>query len=123
MDAFEPGDRVVAIDTDISRMIHPPQRKKGPEFHYPDGVLRKDVVYHVATVKWVPAGQGLFITGLRGFWRDREIAWGAVRFRKLDSLRGYVPIKESLKQPCVEKLPAMTHAGGIREEITQGASL
>lgn len=99
MEIFEPGDRVVAVDTDTSRMIHPAGRGT-EDFVNPDGPLRSDVVYHVAAVKWVPAGQGLFITGNRSYYGKHEIAWGAVRFRKLDSLKGHALLKE--KHPIEE---------------------
>lgn len=99
MEVFEPGDRVVAIDTDMSRMVHPAGRGT-TDFKYPDGLLRKDVIYHVAAIKWVPAGQGLYLKGLRSFRGDREVAWGAVRFRKFDSLRGHMPAVG--KQPRLE---------------------
>ena len=100
METFAPGDRVVAINTDISRPIVDPTDSPASAFSFPDGALRADVVYHVAAVRTLPAsGQGLFITGLRVLLRDRPISWNASRFRKVDSLKGHTPQKRRRQQP------------------------
>ena len=65
----------------------------------PDGVLRQDVVYHVAAVPSANSGLGLLITGLRVFYLQKEIPWNSSRFRKVDSLKGHVPIKRRKREP------------------------
>jgi hypothetical protein len=43
--------------------------------------------------------QAIFITGTRVFLGDEEIPWDASRFRKVDCLKGHVPVKRRKKQP------------------------
>jgi hypothetical protein len=50
METFLPGDRVVAINTDLSGLICGPSQPALHPFRFPDGPLRQDVVYHVAAV-------------------------------------------------------------------------
>jgi hypothetical protein len=54
------------------------------------------VVYHVAAVRKIVTGQGIFITGLRAFWLDCEIPWNDSRFRKVDSLKDRTLVKRKL---------------------------
>jgi hypothetical protein len=89
---FSVGDKVVAINTDMSRALLP-GGSKIEEYRFPDGVLRNDVVYNVAAVCKIGTGQGVFITGLRVFCLDLEISWYASRFRKVDSLKSQPPMK------------------------------
>jgi hypothetical protein len=49
METFAPGDRVVAINTDMSGPICGPTNPELHPFLFPDGPLRKDVIYHVAS--------------------------------------------------------------------------
>lgn len=112
MERFEPGDRVVAVNADCSCACMPPN-VENPVFDLPDGPLRRDVVYHVEkVVSLVGGGQGLYLTGIRVCWENREISFHWSRFRKVDSLKGYVPQKQeqAIKQPnrkpvCVATRP------------------
>lgn len=98
MEIFAPGDRVVAINTDVSFPIRPVGRLR--EIHLPDGSLRKNTVYHVERVKLTSDGlQGLFITGLPALYGDSEIAWHSCRFRKVDFLSGHAANKLRSKEP------------------------
>jgi hypothetical protein len=64
METFAPGDRVVAINTDISAPIYSTIMQ--PAYVLPDGPLRENTIYHVEGVKYTSDGhQGVFITGLR----------------------------------------------------------
>lgn len=93
-ETFEPGDRVVAVNADYSYACRPPN-VENPVFRLPDRPLRRDVVYHVEGVEnLVGAGQGLFLTGIRVNWENREISFHWSLFRKVDSLKGHVPLKE-----------------------------
>jgi hypothetical protein len=107
METFAPGDRVVAINTDMSGPIHPDGDRSRHPFLFPDGPLRKDVVYHVEAVRCLNSGghQGLFITGLRVTWGNQDIPWDASRFRKVDTLRDHAPKKRRRKQPAPSKQP------------------
>ena len=87
MEIFAPGDRVVAINIDVSVALRPLGISK--EIRLPDGTLRKNTVYHVERVKLTSDGlQGLFITGLPAFYGASVIAWHGSRFRKVDFLSG-----------------------------------
>ncbi len=100
METFAPGDRVVAINTDMSGPICGPANPELHPFRFPDGPLRKDVIYHVATTSQSKDGnQGLYITGLRVFWGSTQIPWNSTRFRKVDTLRDHAPKKRRRKQP------------------------
>lgn len=100
METFAPGDRVVAINTDMSGPICGPANPELHPFLFPDGPLRKDVIYHVASVSVSKDGnQGLYLTGMCVFWGPREIPWNSSRFRKVDSLKDHVPKKRRRKQP------------------------
>ncbi len=100
METFAPGDRVVAINTDMSGPINDPSASPMSAFSFPDGPLRKDVVYHVRTVQALTTGgQGVFITGLRVTLHKRPIPWDSSRFRKVDSLRDHAPKKRRRKHP------------------------
>lgn len=101
MEIFKPGDRVVAINTDLSAPICPPSNPERHPFQFLDGPLRKDVVYHVESVRTkAQAHPGLFLTGCRVMWGNIEIPWHPSRFRKVLSLRDHVPKKRRRKQPA-----------------------
>lgn len=106
MERFAAGDKVIAINTDMSRAMHPAENSTAAEYWFPDGVLSSDVVYHVAAVREMSHGQGVFITGLRVYWLNSLIPWSSCRFRKVGSLKEHVAKKKSRKQPRVEKMPA-----------------
>jgi len=94
MKTFAPGDRVVAINTDIGLPLFKVDTNLLGTFDFPDGALRSDVIYHVRGVENGQGGkQGLFISGMRVLWFNEEIPWSASRFRKVDSLKGHVPMK------------------------------
>ncbi len=100
METFAPGDRVVAINTDLSGPICGPANPDRHPFLFPDGPLRKDVIYHVASVSVSKDGnQYLILTGMRVFWGAEEIPWASSRFRKVDTLKGHTPKKRRRKQP------------------------
>jgi hypothetical protein len=100
MEIFAPGDRVVAINTDMSGPICGPANPELHPFLFPDGPLRKDVIYHVASVSVSKDGnQGLHLTGMRVFWGPHEVPWNSSRFRKVDSLKDHAPKKRRKKQP------------------------
>jgi hypothetical protein len=87
MEIFTSGDRVVAINIDVSITLRPLGLLK--EIHLPDGTLRKNTVYHVERVKLTSdVFQGLFITGLPAFYGASVIAWHGSRFRKVDFFSG-----------------------------------
>jgi hypothetical protein len=100
MDTFAPGDRVVAINTDLSAPIC--RVGSLPDAYcFPDGPLKAKAVYHVEKVTPSPDGhQGLFITGLRVFAGKYHIPWNSSRFRKVDTLKGHVPKKRRRKVPA-----------------------
>lgn len=113
MDTFSPGDRVVAINTDVSFPLRPAGLVLR-EIHLPDGSLRENIIYHVKAVKQTGDGlQGLFLTGLRAFYGTREIAFHYSRFRKVDFLSDHAANKRSRKEPQTGSLlPAeMTPSG------------
>jgi len=95
---FSAGDKVVAINTDMSRALLPAKNSTIEQYRFPDGVLRNDVVYNVAAVRKTGTGQGIFITGLRAFWLDSEIPWNNSRFRKVDSLKSQTPMKRKRRK-------------------------
>jgi hypothetical protein len=102
METFAPGDRVVAINTDLSAPICSTETMPDA-YSFPDGSLKENTVYHVENVRSSRDGnQGLFITGLRVFVGKHHIPWNSSRFRKVDSLSGYAPSKRRRKKP-VEK--------------------
>lgn len=101
METFNPGDRVVAINTDLSGPICPPSDPERHPFHFPDGPLRKNVVYHVESVRATAHGHpDLFLTGCRVIWGNSEMPWHPSRFRKVLSLRDHVPKKRRRKKPA-----------------------
>jgi hypothetical protein len=104
METFAPGDRVVAINTDLSSPMHGPTGSPLSAFSFPDGPLRRDVIYHVASVHPQASGNlGLCITGLRVFLYNHEIPWNSSRFRKVDTLKGHAPKKRRRKQPAAAR--------------------
>lgn len=70
METFAPGDRVVAINTDMSRPLCGPANPMLHPFLFPNGPLRRGVIYHVASVTGPLSDgyQGVFLTGIRVFW-------------------------------------------------------
>jgi hypothetical protein len=106
METFAPGDRVVAINTDMSAPIYPNGDRSQHPFQFPDGPLRRGVIFHVASVKALSTGrQGVFLTGIRVMWGSEEIPWASTRFRKVDTLRDHVPQKRRRKQPVAPQDP------------------
>ncbi len=100
METFSPGDRVVAINTDISAPLHPNGDRSRYPFQFPDGPLRRDVIYHVASVTGRPGeNQGIFLTGMNIRWGPNAIAWDSSRFRKVDVLHEHSPRHRRKKQP------------------------
>jgi hypothetical protein len=107
METFASGDRVVAINTDMSGPIHPDGDCSQYPFLFPDGPLSKNVVYHVKRICFIADGhQGVFLTGMRVIWGDHHIPWAASRFRKVETLRDHVPRKRRRKHPAAAPLPA-----------------
>ena len=105
METFSPGDRVVAINTDLSGPICGPSQPALHTFRFPDGPLRQDVIYHVAAVRRSRDGnQGLTLTGLRVCWGSQEMPWNSARFRKLENLADHAPKKRRRKQPASKLL-------------------
>jgi hypothetical protein len=104
METFAPGDRVVAINTDLSAPIC--GAKSMPDAYcFPDGPLKENTIYHVENVRSSRDGnQGLFITGLRVFVGKHHIPWNSSRFRKVDTLTGHAANKLHRKKP-VSKSP------------------
>jgi len=100
METFAPGDRVVAINTDMSAPIHPDGDCSRHPFLFPDGPLDRNVVYHVEAVRLLADGhQGVFLTGMRVTWGNQDIPWDSSRFRKVESLHDHAPKKRRRKQP------------------------
>lgn len=105
METFAPGNRVVAINTDMSRAICGPSHPELRPFHFPNGPLRGDVVYYVSAVCASRDGaQGLHLVGMSVFWGTREMPWNYRRFRKVDALRDHAPKKRRKKQPASREL-------------------
>ena len=68
------------------------------------GPLRRDRIYHVHRVLNQASGsQAVYITGTRVFLGDDEIPWDGSRFRKVDCLKGHVPVKRRKKQPSSKR--------------------
>jgi hypothetical protein len=83
---FAPGDRVVAVNTQEGplKLLAPLDSRR---FDLPDGPIRKGVVFHVSAVTHIKDGSpGVFITGLRCLWGNRDFPWAASRFRKVESV-------------------------------------
>lgn len=100
MQLFSPGDRVVAINTDMSRPIHAAPNVHLHSFSFPDGPLNRGVIYHVAGVHSNPDGsQGLFISGMRVLWGAQEVPWHSSRFRKVQET-GHPPVRIKRKHPA-----------------------
>ena len=105
METFSPGDRVVAINTDMSGPLYSEPGGESRPYSFPNGPLRRDVIYRVDTVVVFNDGiQGLYLTGMRVFWGNEEISWHSPRFRKVDALKGHVPKK------CRRRIPALASA-------------
>ena len=100
MQPFVPGDRVVAINTNMSAPIYGPANPELHPFLFPDGPLRKDLIYHVVSVSASgDDNQRLMLTGIRVFWGTQEMGWNSSRFRKVDALKGHLPQKRQRKRP------------------------
>ncbi|MEY3394286.1 MAG: hypothetical protein RL346_522 [Verrucomicrobiota bacterium] len=100
METFSPGDRVIAINTDLSRPICA-DPSLPDAYCFPDGPLKRDTVYHVENVQPCRDGhQGLFITGLRVYVGKYHIPWNSSRFRKVDLLSNHEANKRHHKKPC-----------------------
>ncbi len=101
METLSPGDRVVAINTDMSGPILASPRTLPESFHFPDGHLSGNQVYHVDSVQSLTDGaQGVFLTGVRVYLGSREIPWHHSRFRKVETLRTHTPKKRRRKVPA-----------------------
>jgi hypothetical protein len=98
MNHISPGDRVVAIDTALNGpRVLPNNLPKDCSFHFPDGPLMPNKVYHVYACNETGNGtQGLHLTGLRVFLDQTEISWSASRFRRVEST-GHPKISQSFK--------------------------
>jgi hypothetical protein len=104
MEKLAPNDRVVAVNINLARPVHPGSNYQPQLISFPDGPLRRDQVYHVLSVQNRRDGaQAIFITGTRVFLGDEEIPWDASRFRKVDCLKGHVPMKRRKKQPSSKR--------------------
>jgi hypothetical protein len=99
---FAPGDRVVAINTQDGplKLLRPIDCDR---FRLPDGPLRQGVVYHVSAVKTLKDGShGVFITGLRCLWGDRDFPWCSSRFRMVEEVGHPKSRKRRRKVPLGE---------------------
>lgn len=104
MEKLAPNDRVVAINTNLAKPIHPGSDYRPQLISFPDGPLRRDRVYHVhRAIDHAEGHQAVFITGTRVFLGADEIPWDGSRFRKVDCLKGHVPIKRRKKQPSSKR--------------------
>jgi hypothetical protein len=105
METFAPGDRVVAINTDLSAPIC--RMESLPDaYSFPDGPLNEKTVYHVEKVRSAADGhQGLFITGIRVFVGKYHVPWDSSRFRKVDFLYGHAANKRRRKVPGAQGHP------------------
>jgi hypothetical protein len=104
MEKLAPNDRVVAVNIDLSWPVHPGSNYQPQLISFPDGPLRRDSVYHVhRVVDRADRHQAVFITGTRVFLGDDEIPWDGSRFRKVDCLKGHVPVKRREKQPSSKR--------------------
>lgn len=105
MHPFAPGDRVVAINTDMSAPIRPDGDRSAHPFVFPDGSLRGGVVYHVETVRNHSDGsQGVFLTGIRVLWGKHNIPWDSSRFRQLqqNANAGYKRARKALDRVALD---------------------
>jgi hypothetical protein len=103
MEIFAPGDRVVAINIDVSAPIYTTILK--PACILPDGPPRENAIYHVEGIKYTSDGnQGVFITGLRVLLGKDQFTWSSCRFRKVDSLSNHAPKKRRRKKPISKSL-------------------
>ena len=104
MEKLAPNDRVVAVNIDLSWPVHPGSNYKPQLISFPDGPLRRDRVYHIHRVINQASGcQAVYITGTRVFLGEDEIPWDGSRFRKVDCIKGHVPIKRRKKQPSSKR--------------------
>ena len=104
MEKLAPNDRVVAVNTNLARPVHPGSNYQPQLVSFPDGPLRRDRVYHVHRVLNQPSGhQAVYITGMRVYLGDDEIPWDGSRFRKVDCLKGHLPVKRRKKQPSSKR--------------------
>ena len=102
MDRFSPGDRVVAMNIDISAPIHPDGDCSVHPFLFPDGTLRRGQVYHVEEVHNPSNGrQGVYLTGLCILWGDLDIPWDSSRFRKAATMSHQATWKRRSRQPLL----------------------
>lgn len=101
METFLPGDQVVAINTDLSRPLCAPAGPSPHPYRFPDGPLRKNVVYHVESVTrpLSDGHQGLFLTGIRVLCGSEEIPWNGSRFRKVETVGDRSRRRRRRKQP------------------------
>ena len=107
METFAPGDRVVAINADMSGPINGPADPTLHTFQFPDGPLCADVVYHVAAASpFKNGGQGIYLTGKQVYWGPKVIPWHSSRFRKVQKA-GHPPVaaKEERPMPHPQPLP------------------
>ena len=104
MEKLAPNDRVVAVNIDLSWPVRPGSNYQPQLISFPDGPLRRDRVYNVLRVENRRDGaQAVFITGTRVFLGDDEIPWDGSRFRKVDCLKGHVPMKRRKEQPSSKR--------------------
>jgi hypothetical protein len=93
-ETFAPGDHVIAINTDMSTPFCGPPDPSLHPFRFPNGPLRKNVIYHVESVRPSPDGnQSLEITDLPIFWGPHVFYWISSRFRTVDTSRTHAPKK------------------------------
>jgi len=80
---FQPGDRVVCVNTDVSSPIHGPL---DGGYQLPDGPPRRETIY---CVDRIDPGEpdSVWICGLRALHHGREIPWHASRWRKVEPRR------------------------------------
>jgi hypothetical protein len=98
---FAPGDRVVAVNTQEGplKLLVPMDSRR---FDLPDGPVRQGVVYHVSAVTRIKDGSaGVFITGLRCLWGNRDFPWAASRFRKVESVGHPFRMNRRGEVPCI----------------------
>jgi hypothetical protein len=104
MEKLAPNDRVVAVNTNLARPVYPGSKYQPQLISFPNGPLRRDRVYDVhRVINYDDGGQAIFITGTRVFLGDDEIPWDGSRFRKVDCLKGHVPVKRRKKQPSSKR--------------------
>jgi len=117
MNGFSPGDRVVAINTKLNGPIRVCGDPKEQTFHFPDGPLRRGVVYRVDWVVSSPGAQGLFLNGIRVIESDREIPWDSSRFRKVEEV-GHPPIAKQAHRGRKGANPRSNHAPQLSRSTT-----